>query len=300
MKNSLSHAFTSPHLPPLSRTSVKVGFQGQLQDDEVKGEGNSVNFEYRMHDPRLGRFFAVDPLTSKYPWYTPYSFSGNKLVAWKELEGCEEIYYQNQKVKGDENHAALRLLRESETYQKHIDDFQNKEKNPGYDMAIVEENTFLQSGLGLAEGRIQIFEPDVLSTGLKNVYPNIAEVSDEIINSSEENKRGLVVVVLRVGTSKNTTSSADKNDFKPACVEAELIAHEFIAHVYESIFGKKSSTNEQHKLYTGKYGLDSPNEVDQLEKYPSAKASKVLKELKRGINKVKNEYIKTNSTKKLD
>ena len=39
----------------------RYGFQGQEKDDEIKGEGNSVNYKYRMHDPRIGRFFAVDP-----------------------------------------------------------------------------------------------------------------------------------------------------------------------------------------------------------------------------------------------
>lgn len=44
-----------------------------------------------MHDPRVGRFFAVDPLTKDYPEYAPYSFSGNKVIAWGELEGLEEV-----------------------------------------------------------------------------------------------------------------------------------------------------------------------------------------------------------------
>ncbi|NYA72744.1 hypothetical protein HZF10_17585 [Flavobacterium sp. MAH-1] len=43
-----------------------------------------------MHDPRVGRFFAVDPLTKEYPHYTPYSFSGNKVISAIELEGLEE------------------------------------------------------------------------------------------------------------------------------------------------------------------------------------------------------------------
>ncbi|WP_159025704.1 GH-E family nuclease [Aquimarina sp. Aq78] len=73
----------------------RYGFQGQEKDDEVKGEGNSLNYRYRMHDPRVGRFFAVDPLTAKYPHYTPYSFSGNKVIAFTELEGQEEYYYWN-------------------------------------------------------------------------------------------------------------------------------------------------------------------------------------------------------------
>ncbi|OEK09124.1 hypothetical protein A8C32_10340 [Flavivirga aquatica] len=60
-------------------------------DNEIKGEGNSANFTFRMHDPRLNRFFTVDPLTQKYPHYSPYSFSGNKLINSRELEGLEEM-----------------------------------------------------------------------------------------------------------------------------------------------------------------------------------------------------------------
>lgn len=59
------------------------------KDDEVKGAGNSVNYTYRMHDPRLGRFFAVDPLAIEYPFYSPYAFSGNRVLDAVELEGLE-------------------------------------------------------------------------------------------------------------------------------------------------------------------------------------------------------------------
>jgi len=70
----------------------RYGFQAQESDDEVKGDGNSVNYKYRMHDPRLGRFFAVDPLAPKYPHNSPYAFSENKVIAWGELEGLESYY----------------------------------------------------------------------------------------------------------------------------------------------------------------------------------------------------------------
>ncbi len=63
--------------------------QGQEQDDEIKGEGNSVNYKYRMHDPRIGRFFAVDPLAPEYPHNSPYAFSENRVIASVELEGLE-------------------------------------------------------------------------------------------------------------------------------------------------------------------------------------------------------------------
>ena len=67
----------------------RYGFQGQEMDDEIKGEGNSVNYKYRIHDPRVGRFFAVDPLSPRYPWNSPYAFSENKVLMFGELEGLE-------------------------------------------------------------------------------------------------------------------------------------------------------------------------------------------------------------------
>jgi RHS repeat-associated protein len=75
-----------------SSTAYRYGFQGQEKDDELKGEGNSLNYTFRMHDPRVGRFFAVDPLTKKYPFYSPYQFSGNRVLDAIELEGLEESF----------------------------------------------------------------------------------------------------------------------------------------------------------------------------------------------------------------
>jgi RHS repeat-associated protein len=72
-----------------SSEKYRFGFQNQEKDDELKGAGNSVNFSYRMHDPRLGRFFAVDPLNKDYPWNSPYAFSENRLIDRIELEGLE-------------------------------------------------------------------------------------------------------------------------------------------------------------------------------------------------------------------
>ncbi len=73
-----------------SSNSYRYGFQAQEKDDEIKGEGNSINYKFRMHDPRVGRFFAVDPLMKEYPHYTPYSYSGNKVINHTEREGLEE------------------------------------------------------------------------------------------------------------------------------------------------------------------------------------------------------------------
>lgn len=76
----------------------RYGFQGQERDDEVKGEGNSINYKYRMHDPRLGRFFAVDPLFRDYPHNSVYAFSENRVIDGVELEGLE---YSGAVVEGN-------------------------------------------------------------------------------------------------------------------------------------------------------------------------------------------------------
>ena len=76
----------------LNTADFRYGFQGQERDDEVKGEGNSVNYKFRMHDPRIGRFFCTDPLEAKYPYNSPYAFSENCVIACVELEGLEMYF----------------------------------------------------------------------------------------------------------------------------------------------------------------------------------------------------------------
>lgn len=48
-----------------------------------------------MHDARLGRFFAVDPLAPEYPHNSPYAFSENRVIDAIELEGLEKLIYSD-------------------------------------------------------------------------------------------------------------------------------------------------------------------------------------------------------------
>lgn len=69
---------------------LRYGFNGKENDNDVKGEGNQQDYGFRIYDPRLGRFLSVDPLTKQYPHYTPYSFAGNKPIAFIDRDGLEE------------------------------------------------------------------------------------------------------------------------------------------------------------------------------------------------------------------
>jgi len=89
-----------------STADYRYGFQGQEKDDEIKGgEGKSLNYTFRMHDPRVGRFFAVDPLEKSYPWNSPYAFSENSVINSIELEGGEKLVAT---VKGGENYPEIK------------------------------------------------------------------------------------------------------------------------------------------------------------------------------------------------
>lgn len=72
---------------------MKYGFNGMENDNEIKGDGNSVDFGARMYDPRLGRWFAVDPLASKYPGWTPYKFGNNNPLIFIDPNGETEYTF---------------------------------------------------------------------------------------------------------------------------------------------------------------------------------------------------------------
>jgi RHS repeat-associated protein len=72
-----------------SSGGYRYGFNGKENDNEVKGEGNQQDYGMRMYDGRIGKFLSVDPLTSDYPWYSPYHFAGNSPIVAIDLDGSE-------------------------------------------------------------------------------------------------------------------------------------------------------------------------------------------------------------------
>mgnify|MGYP000208382786 CR=1 FL=1 len=44
-----------------STFSYRFSFNGKEDDSEVSGQGNTIVFEARIYDSRLGRFFSTDP-----------------------------------------------------------------------------------------------------------------------------------------------------------------------------------------------------------------------------------------------
>jgi RHS repeat-associated protein len=67
----------------------RYGFNGKEKDNEVSGDGNQYDYGFRIYNPRLGRFLSVDPLSPKYPFYTPYQFASNNPIMNVDIDGLE-------------------------------------------------------------------------------------------------------------------------------------------------------------------------------------------------------------------
>ncbi|MEO6902463.1 MAG: RHS repeat-associated core domain-containing protein [Bacteroidia bacterium] len=78
--------------------SCRYGFNGKENDNEIKGNGNQQDYGARIYDPRLGRFFSVDPLFKKYPELTPYQFASNRPIDGVDLDGLEHVQYTYAKM----------------------------------------------------------------------------------------------------------------------------------------------------------------------------------------------------------
>lgn len=53
--------------------------------------------------PDIGRFFNVDPLSSKYVYNSPYAFSENHVIVHVELEGLEKVYVFDKSTRPQDN-----------------------------------------------------------------------------------------------------------------------------------------------------------------------------------------------------
>ncbi len=81
----------------------EFGFNGQLKDNEIYGEGNAYDFGEREYDPRSIRLLSQDPLSESFPYYSPYQFAGNSFIQFIDLDGAEPAIPLFEKFKYGDN-----------------------------------------------------------------------------------------------------------------------------------------------------------------------------------------------------
>jgi RHS repeat-associated protein len=79
---------TMPGRSFIAGKTYRYGFNGKENDGEVQGQ---QDYGFRIYDTRIARFKSVDPLTKKYPWFTPYQFASNSPIYMLDLDGAEGV-----------------------------------------------------------------------------------------------------------------------------------------------------------------------------------------------------------------
>ena len=103
-----------------------------------------------MHDSRVGRFFATDPLFKKYPHNSPYAFSENRVIDGVELEGLE---YASFNIYLDKNQNVSKIV-----VTKDYDLKRNNSSGPGIEYRIIRydgmpmERNFIKNLYGIYQG----------------------------------------------------------------------------------------------------------------------------------------------------
>ena len=82
-------------------SDARYGFNGKERDKDMHSL-TAYDYGFRIYNPAIGKFLSVDPLTAKYPFYTPYSFAGNKPIQCIDLDGAEESIPYLQSVAFDQ------------------------------------------------------------------------------------------------------------------------------------------------------------------------------------------------------
>jgi len=74
-----------------SNGNYRYGYNGKEEDNEIKtnsgDNGKSLDYGARWYDPRKARWDAVDKYEAKYVGISPYVFTGNNPIIFKEIDG---------------------------------------------------------------------------------------------------------------------------------------------------------------------------------------------------------------------
>jgi RHS repeat-associated protein len=90
----------------LTPGSYRYGFNGKELDANgtgMGGGGNTYDYGFRIYNPQIAKFLSVDPLSSDFPFLTPYQFASNMPIAAIDIDGLEAVIvvtaeYWNKKI----------------------------------------------------------------------------------------------------------------------------------------------------------------------------------------------------------
>lgn len=85
MLHQASHTFCRPNI--WGGSEYSFSFNGMEKVDDIKGDGNALDFGARIYDSRLGRWMSVDPRFKDFAGWTPYKVLLNSPIVMVDPNG---------------------------------------------------------------------------------------------------------------------------------------------------------------------------------------------------------------------
>ena len=243
-----------------------------------------------MHDPRVGRFFALDPLFRNYPHNSPYAFSENRVIDAIEFEGLEQIYYFAKDRQINKGFSKILTLTNKSVMAQLKSEF--AQGNRGVDVYIIP----LKMANG-SDGRTFEFGMSDLIDKKTEAYPDGSDehfklgdlLSDSQIDILKKGSPHKKIVIIGINDSRVDLAEHDDQIMKE---NVETIAHEIEGHALDLKDGKDDvPTNDEHKNI---YNLDEPSRFSPH--YNEIKSKSTMGKLKAKIEKAY-DNSKKNSVK---
>jgi RHS repeat-associated protein len=259
-------------MPGRNNNSAGYRYQGQGQEEDNEFTEGFLSFEYRVHDPRIGRFLSVDPLRQDYAYNSTYAFSENRVIDAVELEGLEKIWYQ--KKYAETWKSMLNIMKTNEHLNEIYKSISDEEKKstvgvriffaPRNGKTLGGANGISMYYLGSmaywhnkfkqreANGEILNLSDSDLFELYKQTFGEIGMNQSDINRFADETKNGGHAVAIIIAHDLIPENFAKEN-IESISKLITTFAHEIEAHmaphINEHDFDQRERTVEQHKAY---------------------------------------------------
>ena len=270
-------------------SKYRFAFNGQAKDDEVAGAGNQQDYGMRIYDPRVGKFLSLDPLTSKFPFYSPYQFAGDKPIWAIDLDGLEDVIYSKSLNGKTAGRLMLEVANKTTIVSNVMKEFKSQSKYDLYfytyhqtsNVPVFDGVTLTFSSLdeikkgGFYANPINLKDVEkTFSSGKKLVAIGINDAYDEAINDYYDS-RG-----LGLEPEDRRSSLLKEGSF--------TFAHEIGAHLKALVESKNTSNDASHKSFQREGGNYSPGFEPALndKEYKNTPANEAAREIDNIVDKI--------------
>jgi RHS repeat-associated protein len=131
-----------------AQSGYRYGINRKEKDKDICSL-TEYDYGFRVYSPSIGKFLSIDPLSQKYPWYTPYQFAGNKPIKYIDLEGAEpaeeELDPEAREERFEEMEENIRENNRLEEEREREEHIRQMNTNPAYRNNQLFSNGLVQS-----------------------------------------------------------------------------------------------------------------------------------------------------------